>query len=730
MFRWLAYCLTVGAICVGISLYWFGVPGSQGVSASGNPNDSVGEVTKKRSSPGVEERQTAALDLPALERDPNEPEPAPNARPRYLIENGLLSVINSQNVSSDFDGKIFFIGTEITDETKLTPKDEVINQSVWFLGIRLGPNEITSEPVYSIKQRSGEKVEKVNYRRWKDTDPVDPKNLLVIRTQKKFRRLQEGDPVKKGEVLGLLDPTRIYNELAIKVNKLDASEAQYRATVKTRDEAEKRYQRNLEVYRKSPDGVSKDDMGMALLGWQKYIEETVKDFIGIDTARSELLQVESDLRLREFRSSIDGRVKAIYKNAGEPVKGLERQAETILQIQDPTKLAIEGQVDVQYARTLKPGDELIVEPFQKEPFQREMRGHMGSITGLAVSKDGRVVSVSDDGTGIVWDPATGKPQARLRHNSRDNKMEIRAVACTSPQSEQNWCLTGAVDGIARLWDMDMLAARPTRELSKGHTKPINCVAFSPNGRWCATGSDDNSVCVWDVETGDLKDSLRSHRARVTTVQFLADNQIVSAAADKTMLLWTLDDSGKPKNLNHFDTRSGDVAMLGVHPPTKQVLFDKGKELQVLSLPDGNFMGDLQNASRSMTFTTMALFSPDGQLVLTNDATRNYLQLWRAPNPKTRAYELCQLVYDKSPATCGAFDPNGKLIVTGTQSGLVLVWRMPVKEEIGRQLTAWVVNIDTGIEGDLNKVRVKAHIDNADGFLMPDGKVTMVAYPKK
>jgi WD40 repeat protein len=132
----------------------------------------------------------------------------------------------------------------------------------------------------------------------------------------------------------------------------------------------------------------------------------------------------------------------------------------------------------------------------------------------------------------------------------------------------------------------------------------------------------------------------------------------------------------------------------------------------------------------MTFTTMALFSPDGQLVLTNDATRNYLQLWRAPNPKTRAYELSHLAYDKSPATCGAFDPNGKFIVTGTQSGLVLVWRMPSKEEIGRQLTAWVVNIDTGIEGDLNKVRVKAHIDNADGLLMPDGKVTMVAYPKK
>src|SRR5262249_54062935 len=152
---------------------------------------------------------------------------------------------------------------------------------VRFLGVRLEPNEVTSEDVIPYKLPSGEKV---NYRRWKEGDSVEPKKLVIIRVHKKFRRLREGDVVQKDQLLGLIDPTRTYNELAIKVNKLDASDAQYRATVETREEASKRYQRSLAVNRKAPGGVSEDDLGMALLGWRKYVEEAVKDLIGIDVA--------------------------------------------------------------------------------------------------------------------------------------------------------------------------------------------------------------------------------------------------------------------------------------------------------------------------------------------------------------------------------------------------------------------------------------------------------------
>jgi hypothetical protein len=721
MFRWLFFCLTVTAICTGIAWYVFNGPNGQlvGGEAPEKSNSGIGKASTTKSNG---ERLPSASILPAVEVDPQAPEPPPNAQAVANIENAVLSVDGTQSVTSEFDGKLLFIGTEIPPGYIPRPKDEIFEQDIEFLGILLKPSEITNDQVYVAKSKS----EKRNYRRWKEDDSTDALGLAVLKTKVKFRRLREGDKVERGDLLALVDPTRTYSDLAIKVSKLDASYAQWLATTKTRDEAEKRYERNKAIVARSPDAVSRDELGLAKVTWEKYVEDAKKDEYGIEVARCELKQVVKDLKLHEIRSSIPGRIKAIYKNRGEAIKGLEKSAETILLIQNPDILTIEGQVDIQFARNFKPGDEIIVEPFQKIAYQRELRGNMAPITGLAVSKDSKIVSVSEDGLGIVWDPKTGKKFGRLPHK----QIEIRAVACTSPECEHNWCVTGAADGIGRLWDLDKLTAKPAVEFAKIHLKPINCVAFSPKGRWCATGSDDNSICIWDAATGDFKERLTHHRGSVTSVQFISEHELVSTSADKTLILWKLDNNGMPTHLNPYPYRSGDVKSLGVNPTTRQVLFDKGKDLQLLALPDGSILGELQNASRSMTFTTMALFSPLGDLILTNDATRNYVQLWRAPNPETRAYELCQLVYDKSPATCGAFDPNNRFIVTGTQSGFVLVWPMPTEQEVKRQLTAWIVNLDTAVEGDLNKVRVKAQIDNADGFLKPDGKVTMVAYPKK
>jgi WD40 repeat protein len=282
-----------------------------------------------------------------------------------------------------------------------------------------------------------------------------------------------------------------------------------------------------------------------------------------------------------------------------------------------------------------------------------------------------------------------------------------------------------------LWDLANPSSKPVRELAdeRRRSSSINCVAFSPNGHWCATGGEDNMVCLWDVDSGTLLQKMQSHRGRVTSVQFLSPTQLVTCGGDKVLCLWTLADDGKPKFLNRFEGRGGEVTQLGVDPAKKEVLFDQGKELHVLAMPGGEFEGALQNPSRAMGFTTMALFSPDAKLVLTNDASRNYLQLWRAPNPKTRAYELRQLVWDGQPTTCGAFSPDGTFMVTGTADRHVLVWPVPTPKEVDEQLTAKVTTLENSVEGDLNKVRMKAELTNP-GYLMPGDKATLVVYPRR
>jgi WD40 repeat protein len=237
------------------------------------------------------------------------------------------------------------------------------------------------------------------------------------------------------------------------------------------------------------------------------------------------------------------------------------------------------------------------------------------------------------------------------------------------------------------------------------------------------------ICIWDIETGMPLAHLNGHRNRVTTLQFVTDKKLVSAGNDKLVILWELGDDGSPRGMSKFPGRSGDVPTLGVDPNTNQVLFDRGKELSLVSLLDRQPRGSLQNYSGAMTFTTMAVFSPNGQLIMTYGASENRLQLWRTPNAKSRGYELRQLIWKGAPITCGAFAPDNSFAVTATQDGQIVPWILPSKEDIEQQLTAHIV---TAIPTDTGYSRIlllKAEMENP-GYLSPGDKASMVAYPKQ
>src|SRR5205823_84858 len=146
-----------------------------------------------------------------------------------------------------------------------------------------------------------------------------------------------------------------------------------------------------------------------------------------------------------------------------------------------------------------------------------------------------------------------------------------------------------------------------------------------------------------------------------------------SSGDNTLLLWTVGTERARLATTRFDRRGGDVTVPGVSADGKRVLFDMGKELRVVSLPQGWTEGILQDRCSAARFTTMALFSPDSRLILTACEAEGRLQIWRAPTNNTRPYEMRQLVWKGSPATCGAFAPNRSFVVTGMKDRQVLVW---------------------------------------------------------
>ena len=85
----------------------------------------------------------------------------------------------------------------------------------------------------------------------------------------------------------------------------------------------------------------------------------------------------------------------------------------------------------------------------------------------------------------------------------------------------------------------MLLCFPATAEMRGHGGPVRAIAVSPDGRTAVTGSFDTTLIIWDLEAETARQVLRFHEGPVNTVQFLGDNQFISASDDGRLALWAL-----------------------------------------------------------------------------------------------------------------------------------------------------------------------------------------------
>ncbi len=544
--------------------------------------------------------------------------------------------------------------------------------------------------------------------------------------------VKEGEEVKAGQLLAQLDDRLAVADRDSKKAKVISSEAKLGAAKKTKEEAMKRADISRDLFNKK--AIPYDQFRLDELTRDRYIAEEVSAEQDVVFAKLEHEQSEIVLKYYQIRSDIPGVVKTIIKQPGEAVKNLD----TLFQVNGLDRLRAEGLVDIQYLPRLQRAKKLraVLEYSRQDSHELPLVGHLQEVTSVAVSKDPAnplIISASTDSTVRVWDRKTRQQRAVLPH-----PVFVRAVACTGPGAKDNWCASAAGDGKARIWD---LSAQPIKLLStmqaeNGHRGALTTVVFSPDGTMCATGGEDKDVCIWESATGKLIQKLPTvHRGSITSLQWPVAGELVSAAQDNTVAVWKVE-SGKPNPAELVRqlpaARSGDVTQLGTSPDGKSVLFDQGRVLRVLSLTDGSTEAILQNPLGAANFTTFALFSPNGKLILTTGGSGGRLQLWRSPDAQTRPFEIRQLVsHEKS--TCAAFAPDSSFLVTGTRDRQVLIWPVPTaKEDIERVVNAEVTLVESDVQSSGKQVRVWAEVDNprldvTNRLLQPGTAVTVVIY---
>jgi WD40 repeat protein len=613
--------------------------------------------------------------------------PLPGLRPNerrfasdpIVMPLGRLRLIDQEDVPSQRDGVVMFIGTEITDGEQAPSYD--------LLEVQMGE------------------------------------------TKKRFRRLKEGDYVKADQLVALVDDTLARADEAIKVAKLYAAEADKVAEEKTRDEALSRYDTQKKLFFNNPGSMratSREDLTGALLTYNKYVESTKSKEQAVNVAKEELNQARKTLSMYEVHPKISGIVKLINKHPGEAIKSLE----PILQIQNYDRLRVDALLPEQYANHLEKGMKVAVEPTFRESPTQTLIGHRGVVLGVAVNQDPQkplIVSCSADRTVRVWEPSPGETRLRESHVLH-HPVGVRAVACTPYGAKVNLCLSGDEEGKGRLWDLnDRTGDKPVRELKAQHQGAILCAAFSPDGQTCATGGEDREIMVWDTATGSRRYRIFGHSSLVTALYFTSGSRLVSVGRD-AVRFWKLG-TDKAEALEDETIRRREAFdNLGVSPDGQRMMDEESGEMRVISIPGAKTEAVIRNSvSMGKKFVNFALFSPDGRLALTTPQTGGMVQLWRID--KARSYELRQFVStSREVVKSAAFAPDGSFLVAAVNDRLD-VWSMPTNEEV-KPIPAYITNIEKPIEAVENQVKVTAELDNPGQRLRPGDVVTVVAYPQK
>ncbi len=574
-----------------------------------------------------------------------------NLNPIVVV--GFLNAFETEEVPCVVPGRVLFIGEQVDDTAAF------VAGSAAFL----------AEPYYPTSVTTGQ-----------------GRKFSMF-----YRRLYDNEPVRYGQMLGMIDPAEALANVLKEVAKVAAAEADVVSAAAGEKEGRIRKITADELLVKK--AINREEHGAAVLTWIKLSGELENAKYKVVIANRDKEIAETKLHQHELRAYMSYEqctVKSIQRGLGNMLKQLDPVAITV---QNLERLMAEAQIEEQYAARLNLMKRVTatIEPTILEAPSHQYHGHTLDVTTVAVARNGKIVSGSEDKSVCVWTPMSVAPDRKLEHDDA-----VRVVACSPAAAKENICIVGCTNGSIYLWDLDKDDDTPIKEHQRAHggDVAITALAFSPDGKYFATGAADGSIKIWSTEDrAELYGFVpsngveKAHDDAVTTLAFTPQCKLISAGRDNDMRVWNLKEKGAYADGRPIVGREGKVAHLGVSRDGQWMLFDQGRSLRLTSVEKKTPVYTLNLPANSLPFETLAEFSPDGSLMLTAGAGEGRLQLWRTPDATSRGFEVRQFATkEKTPVTSAAFSadagkggPNSFAVSASGQK--VYQWSVPTPSEV-------------------------------------------------